>query len=54
MKHVLGQIKEDLIKLRAMLPMNDHRSKGMIKRINWAIAEILKDEDSDNRVEVIW
>ena len=54
MKHVLGKIKDDLIKLRAMLPMNDHRSKGMIKRINWAIAEILKEEDSENRVEVIW
>ncbi len=54
MKQVLVQVKEDLIKLRAMLPMNDHRSKGLIKRINWAIAAILKQEDMPNRVEVFW
>jgi hypothetical protein len=54
MKQVLGQVKEDLIKLRAMLPMNDHRSKGLIKRINWAIAAILKEDDEPTRVEVLW
>ena len=54
MKQVLEQVKEDLIKLRAMLPMNDHRSKGLIKRINWAIAVILKEEDEPTRVEVLW
>ena len=53
MKQVLEQVKEDLIKLRAMLPMNDHRSKGLIKRINWAISAILKVDDESNRAEVV-
>jgi hypothetical protein len=54
MKKVMKQVKLDLVKLRSMLPMNDYRAKGIIKRINWAIAEILKEEKSETRAEVVW
>jgi hypothetical protein len=54
MKKTLEQVKDDLIKLRSMLPLNDHRSKGLVKRINRAIAVILKEETAQTRVEVFW
>jgi hypothetical protein len=54
MKKALEQVKQDLIKLRAILPLNDHRSKGLVKRVNRAIAAIMKEETAESRAEVFW